>query len=172
MATDRIRPSVELVAYALDAVGDHPAGALLVQAGGDQLLGGAHGGVRGEAPDFVEGGGLGLGDLFLGGGSPARDLRFQGSARVFLELGGFGGGGIHDAAGFGFGAGGALLVVGEQGGSLDAQALGLFQLGGDHRGALVQHLADHARNALPEQQGADKHEADGNPGFGIVEDYH
>ena len=99
-------------------------------------------------------------------------MGFQRDAAILLELLGFGGGGSDDAVGFRFGAGGALLVIGQQGGSLGAQSPSFVQFGRDHRGALVQNLGDHARTALPDEQGDDQHKADSDPEFRFVEHFH
>ena len=86
-AESRPERLVQLLAQVLDAVGDQAGGALVVQAGGDQLLGGADGGVGGQGADLVQRGGFGLGDLVLGGGGAALDLGFQGGAAVRLRTG-------------------------------------------------------------------------------------
>ena len=81
---------VQLVTKSLDAVGDQALGAVLVQPRRNQLLGRVDGGIGGEAADFVQRRGFGLGDFVLGGGGAARDLGFQRGAGFLLELGGLG----------------------------------------------------------------------------------
>src|SRR6185312_15430524 len=96
----------------------------------------------------------------------------EGGAAVGGEARGFGFRFLQDGGSLGFGALGLLPVFGQKRGSFGRQAPCFLQFGGDAGGTLVQHRADHARNALPQQQGDDQDEADGNPEFGIVQQFH